>query len=111
MVSSGALRGDHSDDMSRSMMGNQLERGNSSSTREVRDARVRLPPASLESLETRDRSEAMQYDIAGWREQWARLPDTTIHTTYSYVQKSVHDRFVSDCLSPLASPNAALPML
>jgi hypothetical protein len=53
----------------------------------------------------------MQYDIAGWREQWARLPDTTIHTTYSYVQKSVHDRFVSDCLSPLASPNAALPML
>jgi len=33
MVSSGARLGDHGDDMSRSMMGSQLERGNSS-TRE-----------------------------------------------------------------------------
>lgn len=35
MLSSGARLGDHSDDMSRSMMGSQLERGNSSSTREA----------------------------------------------------------------------------
>jgi hypothetical protein len=36
MLSNGARLGDHSDDMSRSTMGSQLERGNSSSTREVR---------------------------------------------------------------------------
>jgi hypothetical protein len=35
MLSSGARLGDHGDDMSRSMMGSQLERGNSNSTREV----------------------------------------------------------------------------
>jgi len=64
MLSSGARLGDHGDDMSRSMMGSQLERGNSSSTREVRAARVHLPPAQLRGLETRDRREAM-HDIAG----------------------------------------------
>ena len=112
MVSSGALRGDHSDDMSRSMMGSQLERGNSSSTHAGGPRRTGALAASQPGgLETRDRSEAMQYDIAGWREQWARLPDTTIHTTYSYVQKSVHDRSVPHCFLPVASPNAASPTL
>ena len=45
MLSGGARLGDQGDSMSRSMMGSQPERGNSSSsTREVHGARVHLPP-------------------------------------------------------------------
>lgn len=111
MLSSGARLGDHGDEVSRSMMGSQLERGNSSSsTREVRGARVHLPPAQLRGLETRDRSEAM-HDTAGWMDQRARLTDTIIHTEYNYNQNRVHDGFISPCFSRIAPPNAASHML
>ena len=114
MVSSGARLGDHSDDMSRSMMGSQLERGNSSSTREVRDARVRLPPASLESLETRDRSEATGCSTTLQKDGRSKGPDCQIQ---QYIQdtailrKLCMNRFVSRCFLPTASSNAASPTL
>ena len=113
MVSSGARLGDHGDDMSRSMMGSQLERGNSSSTHAGGPRRTGALAASQPGgLETRDRSEAMQYDIAEGRAiMRARLSDTTICADYSCNQKSVHDRSVPHCFLPVASPNAASPTL
>ena len=39
--------------------------------------------------------------------QRARVSDITIHTRYNYKQKSVHERFVSGRLLPVASSDTA----